>query len=311
MLDLRLHLQLQKLINMTWLLLALSSAVFIGIYEVQKKLALHNNSVLMVLLCTTGISALIFIPPVLLSYSGHISPESFYYIPEITRKEHLQVLIKAAIVLTSWLFSYYSMKYLPITIASPIRATAPVWTLLGALVIYSERLTIEQWIGVLVTFSFFYMFSMAGMREGISFKSNRWIWFAVFGTLFASISALYDKFLIRNVDRMAVQAWFSIYQVVLLAPIVLLIRSTMARRPVFYWRWSIPLIGVFLIVADFLYFYALDFEDALISVVSMLRRGSVIITFLVGALVFKEKNLKWKAIYLAGILVGLTILMLG
>ena len=151
-----------KLINMTWLLLALSSAVFIGIYEVQKKLALHNNSVLMVLLCTTGISALIFIPPVLLSYSGHISPESFYYIPEITRKEHLQVLIKAAIVLTSWLFSYYSMKYLPITIASPIRATAPVWTLRSALVIYSERLTIEQWIGVLVTFRF-YMFSMAGM----------------------------------------------------------------------------------------------------------------------------------------------------
>ena len=298
--------QLQKLINMTWLLLALSSAVFIGIYEVQK-LALHNNSVLMVLLCTTGISALIFIPPVLLSYSGHISPESFYYIPEITRKEHLQVLIKAAIVLTSWLFSYYSMKYLPITIASPIRATAPVWTLLGALVIYSERLTIEQWIGVLVPFVF-YMCSMAGMREGISFKSNRWIWFAVFGTLFASISALYDKFLIRNVDRMAVQSLVFYLPVVLLAPIVFLIRSTMARRPVFYWRWSIPLIGVFLIVADFLYFYALDFEDALISVVSMLRRGSVI-TFLVGALVFKEKNLKRKAIYLAGILVGLTILM--
>ena len=296
---------------MTWLILTIFSAFFLGVYEVTKKHALRDNAVWLVLLFGTFSSAIIFTPVVLLSKWGVIPATGFIYVPVITFQEHLLILLKTVIVLTSWVFSYFSLKHLPLTIASPIRATAPVWTLLGALIIYKERLTPMQWTGLLLTFLFFYLFSVAGSREGISFKNNRWIWFAILGTLFASASALFDKFLIRSVDRMAVQAYFSIYQVLLLAPLVFVIRKTMTNPLPFIWRWSVPLIGVFLVIADFLYFYALDFEASLISVVSIMRRGSVIVSFVFGALLFRAKNSTRKAFLLAGILAGLIILILG
>lgn len=296
---------------MIWLFLTIFSAFFLGIYEVFKKHAVRDNAVWLVLLYGTFSSALIFIPLIGFSNWGYIDKDSLLYIPQISVKEHLLVLLKTSIVLTSWVFSYFSVKHLPLTIAAPIRATAPVWTLMGAILIYQERLSSLQWLGLLTTFVFFYLFSTTGGKEGISFKNNKWIWFAVLGTLFASTSALFDKFLIRSVDRMAVQAWFSIYQVVLLAPVVVVIRRTMVNPLPIIWRWSIPLIGIFLVLADFLYFYALDFEESLISVVSIVRRSSVVISFSFGALFLRELNIGRKAIFLGGILIGIAILMLG
>jgi len=296
---------------MVWLFLTVGSAVFLGIYEVIKKHALRDNAVWLVLLFGTFSSALLFLPFITLSYTGLIPSDGFLFIPTISVREHLLILLKTCIVLTSWIFSYFSLKHLPITIASPIRATAPLWTLMGALVIYNEQLNLVRWIGLVVTLFFFFLFSIAGRKEGISFNNNKWVWFAVLGTIFAAISALFDKFIIRQVDRMAVQAFFSIYQVVLLVPVVYIIRRLMARPPKLKWRWSIPMIGLTLVVADFLYFYALDFPDSLISVVSVLRRGSVVVSFFFGALVFKELNIGRKALLLAGILTGIVILFLG
>lgn len=296
---------------MIWLFLTLGSAFFLGIYEVIKKHALRDNAVWLVLLYGTFSSALLFTFLIGLSVSGVVDSQSNFFIPNIGVRDHLLILLKTCIVLTSWVFSYFSLKHLPITIASPIRATAPIWTLLGALVLFGEQLSLVRWIGLIITLTSFFLFSTAGHREGISFKKNKWVWYAILGTVFGAISALFDKFLIREVDRMAVQGFFSVYQVVLLVPIVYMIRRTMARPPKLEWRWSIPLIGLTLVVADYLYFYALDYPDSLISIVSVLRRGSVLISFFFGALIFKEKNVGRKAIYLAGILTGIVILFLG
>ncbi len=296
---------------MAWLFLTLGSAFFLGVYEVIKKHALRDNAVWLVLLFGTFSSALLFIPIIFFSGIGVIESQSSIYIPIIGVREHLLIILKTCIVLTSWIFSYFSLKHLPITIASPIRATSPIWTVLGALIIFGEQLNPVRWLGLIVTLLFFFLFSTAGRKEGISFRKNKWIFFAVLGTVFGSISALFDKFLIREIDRMAVQSFFSVYQVVLLAPVVFIIRRTMVSPPKFFWKWSIPLIGLSLVVADFLYFYALDFPDSLISIVSVLRRGSVMVSFFFGAMLFKEKNIGRKALLLAGILIGIIILIMG
>lgn len=56
---------------------------------------------------------------------------------------------------------------------------------------------------------------------------------------------------------------------------------------------------------------SLSRPDAMISVVSLVRRGSVVISFLCGAALFKEKNLKAKAFDLALILLGMFFIWLG
>lgn len=297
-----------------WVILALSSAFLLGIYEVFKKLSVHKNAVLPVLFVSTLTSSLIFLP---MAIGSARYPEFFksiqLYIPHVSPEEHVLILIKSVIVVSSWIFAFFAVKNLPITIAAPVRATGPIWTLLGALVIFREHLNFYQWAGILVALFFFFKLSTTGKLEGIHFKTNKWVLFIVAATLLGAVSGLYDKFIMRRIDRLAVQAWFSFYQVFILLPVLAFTRWRLPKemRVPFHWRWTIPLIGVFLVLADFLYFYALTYEDSLISVISSLRRGGVVISFVVGALVFREKNIRKKGIYLAGILIGILLISLG
>ncbi|WP_346864146.1 DMT family transporter [uncultured Draconibacterium sp.] len=296
-----------------WAILGLASALFLGIYDIFKKQSLNNNAVMPVLFFSTVASATLFTPFIILSVkSPGLLTGTGLFVPQITPLEHVQVLIKSAIVVSSWVLAFFALKHLPITIVAPIRATGPLWTLIGALLIFHERLNLYQWGGIVITLAFFYLFSTAGKLEGIEFKRNKWIYFIIAGTLLGACSGLYDKFIIRRIDRVAVQAWFSVYQVVILLPFVLLNEKIRKRKNIrFEWRWTIPLIGLFLIIADYLYFYALSYEDSLISVISALRRGSVLIAFVIGGLIFREQNLKKKGAYLVGILVGILLITLG
>lgn len=296
-----------------WALFGLASALFLGIYDILKKQSVNSNAVMPVLFFSTVASALIFTPLIIVS---HTSPDLLantgLFVPKLTAFEHVQVLIKSSIVVSSWVLSFFALKHLPITIVAPIRATGPLWTLMGALVIFHERLNVYQWIGILITLCFFYLFSTAGKLEGIEFRRNKWIFFIIAGTIFGAASGLYDKFILQRIDRVAVQAWFSIYQVVILLPFVLLNEKIRKRKNIhFQWRWAIPFIGIFLVIADYLYFYALSNEDALISVISALRRGSVLVAFAIGGLLFKEQNLKKKGLFLLGILAGILLITLG
>ncbi|MBR6806703.1 MAG: EamA family transporter [Bacteroidaceae bacterium] len=294
-----------------WVALAFMSAALLGCYDFFKKVSLKENAVLPVLFLNTLFSALLFMPFILLSHSGVIE-EGMLYVPAADMRTHLFLVLKAVIVLSSWICGYFAMKHLPITIVSPIQATRPVMVLLGALLIFGEQLNIYQWIGVSVAIVSFFLLGKSGKREGIDFVHNRWVAFVVAAAILGAASALYDKFLMSFLPPMLVQSWFNIYQSVIMAAIVLLLwYPTRKRTTPFKWRASILLISLFLGVADFCYFSALAEEGALIAVVSMIRRGSVLVSFAFGAMVLHEKNLKSKVFDLLLILIGLFFLYLG
>ena len=296
---------------MMWVALAFMSAALLGCYDFFKKVSLKDNAVLPVLFLNTLFSALLFLPFILLSGSGVIG-EGMLYVPSADLHTHLFLMLKAVIVLSSWICGYFAMKHLPITIVSPIQATRPVMVLLGALLIFGEQLNLYQWIGVSVAIVSFFLLGKSGKREGIDFRRNKWVAFVVAAAMLGAASALYDKFLMSFLQPMLVQSWFNIYQSVIMAVIVLLLwYPTRKKTTPFKWRTSILFISLFLGVADFCYFSALAEQGALIAVVSMIRRGSVLVSFAFGAIVLREKNLKSKVFDLLLILIGLFFLYLG
>lgn len=297
---------------MMWAVLAFMSAALLGCYDFFKKVSLRDNSVVGVLFLNTFFSALLFLPFILLSHTGIITSGPLF-VPQADVETHLLLLLKAVIVLSSWLCGYIGIKHLPITIVSPIQSTRPVLVLLGALLLFGEQLNGYQWIGVLLAILSVFLLSKSGKREGIHFVHNRWVVFVALAAVFGAISALYDKFLMRSLQPVLVQSWFNLYQCLLMALLlsVLNVISPAQRAKKLYWRWSIPLISLFLGAADFCYFTALAQDGALIAVVSMIRRGSVVVAFIFGALLLHEKNLKSKAIDLVLILIGLFFLYLG
>ena len=297
-----------------WLLLAFCSAALLGFYDVFKKKSLSNNAVLPVLALNTLFSSIIFIPFILLShFAPQMLQDSIFYVPDSGGWEvHKFILLKSFIVLSSWAFGYFGMTHLPLTIVGPINATRPVMTLVGAMLIFGERLNLYQWIGVFMAVISFFMLSRSGKKEGIDFKHDRWIWFVVLAAVLGAVSGLYDKYLMGRFNNMQVQAWYNIYQLFMMGGVLMFLWWPKRKTSTpFRWDWCIILISVFLSAADFVYFYALSMEDSMISIVSMVRRGSVVVSFLFGAMMFHEKNLKSKAIDLLLVLIGMFFLYLG
>ena len=335
-----------------WLVLAFVSATFLGFYDTSKKASLKGNAVLPVLFLNTVFSTLIFSPFLIDYVgdfgwfsgtfldtdpfcSGTQSPEtqaindiacrpgdagssgnqlitSELHSAQSVLQAHLLVILKAFIVLSSWICGYFGLKHLPLSIVGPINATRPVLVLVGATLIFGERLNIYQWVGVLLTIFSVFLMSHTGKKENIDFKRNKWVWCLAGAVLMGAISGLYDKFIMKQLGPMFVQSWFNLYQMVIMAVICGLLWYPRRKDSTpFTWRWSIPLISLFICIADFAYFSSLNNPDSMISVVSLVRRSSVIVSFACAALIFKERNLRAKALDLAIILIGMAFIWIG
>ncbi len=288
-----------------WLLLAFCSAAGLGFYDIAKKQAVTGNAVLPVLLLSILCSTLFFAPMLLF--------HEVEFAGDITLLEgHGLVFLKACIVLVSWVMGYFAIKHLPLTTVGPINATRPVMVLIGAITIYGERLNVWQWSGVLLSLLSLFLLSRASRKEGIRFEANVWILMLFGAAISGAASGLYDKFVVRALDPIFVQGWYNIYQLLLMSVVVGLLWYPRRKSTTpFHWSWAIPIISVMLTLADFAYFYALEQPGAMISMVSMIRRSSVLVSFVAGAVIFGEKNLGSKALDLLFILIGMVLLYIG
>ena len=299
---------------MSWIILSILSAFFLGIYDLLKKSAVRDNAVLPVLFISVAVGAVAWLPAAIWSAVAPGSvPLELFKVETLNLRENLLVLAKSALVGGSWLFSYFAVKHLPLSISAPIRATAPLWTISIAVLAMGERPDGWQWAGIAVILASFYAFSLVGRLEGIHFHRDKWVGFMIVATVLGALSALYDKHLIQSAGftPSTLQCWFSIYLVIVLAPFQILWWRGAWTRGDFEWRWSIPLIGISLLIADFLYFTAIRQDGALISVISPVRRTAVLVTFTGGVLLYGERNFRRKALCIAGILAGVVLLNIG
>lgn len=288
------------------MILAFLSAFLLGFYDAFKKKALAGNAVIVVLTLNTLFCSIIFAPFIITG-----EPPEW--------DTHKYIILKSVIVLSSWLLGYFGMKHLPLTIVGPINATRPVMVLVGAMLIFGERLNAWQWVGVVLAVASFLLLSRSGKREGIDFRRDHWVWMIVGAAAMGALSGLYDRFLMAPVsqggaglDKITVQSWYTVYQCAMMAVVLLVLwLPTRHRTTPFHWSWSIVAVSIFLSAADAAYFYSLSFDDAMISIVSMVRRGSVVVSFLFGAIAFHERNIRAKAIDLALVILGMLFLYIG
>ncbi len=297
---------------MDWAALALASAALLGVYHLAVKHAVHGNAVLPVLFLANLCSAAVWIGLLALDRLVPGLPEVLRVAP-LDLREHGLVALKSGLVGLSWLCAYFAVKHLPLSLAAPTRATGPVWTLLGAVLLLGERPGAVEFLGIAVTLLSFYGLSVAGAKEGVHFRRNGWVWLLLAGTLLGSASGLYDRYLLhfRGLAAATVQAWFSIYLALFFLPLALGWRLRAATREPFTWRGSIVGVSLALLAADFLYFHALRDPDALVSLVASLRRGSVLIAFAGGIWLFREPHGGRKLPAVLGIVAGITLTLLG
>ena len=296
-----------------WFYLALSAAVILGIYDISKKIAVTKNAVIPVLFLSVLFGAFVVIPPALLSITYPEMMKSIdLYVPPAPLNTHFFLFIKSLIVSSSWMLGYFAVKNLPITISTPIRSSGPFFTLIGALTIFHEMPSPLQWIGFVIIIVSFLFMSRIGKLEGINFRNNKWVVLMAGATLLSSCSSLYDKYLLqsRGFHPQLVLTWFSIYMVFIMGAVLLFIWYPKRKNYTkFQWKWSILLVGVLLVISDAFYFRALHDEQALIIIVSAVKRFRVFVAVIAGGLIFKENNKRKKSIALTGIITGVLIIL--
>jgi len=279
-----------------WIWLAVGSAVMLGFYDVAKKQALKRNNVFAILLMATGFSAVLTSP----------------FLSHGCLQWHLQLVLKAALVSLSWISGLAALKELPLTTASTIKASRPVLVLMFSIIIFGERLNAWQWAGCILAGLSLFMLSRSSKNEGIGWKGNKGILYMVISVFTGVASALFDKHILSYMPPLFVQSWCNWYITGLMGIIILIRRLADKTNAVrLRWDWTLPVIAILITVADYMYFVAVHQPDALLSVISMIRRSCVIVTFVCGAILFREKNIRSKAMDLLVMLVGMALIVFG
>jgi transporter family protein len=296
-----------------WMYLGLLAALFLGLHNLCKKHAVHGNEVFPVLLGTISAGFMLLLP----FYLGSIFYPDYmreigFYITDIPWENHGFIFIKSMIMASSWILAYQALKHLPLTIVTPIRSAGPFFTFIGAIFIYQEKPSFLQWIGFFLIILSVLLYSRLGKKEGIIFKNNKWVFAIIGATFLGASSGLYDKFLIQNLtlNPQTLQFWFCFYTILILLIILSLTWFPYAeKRKAFKWRWSIPAVGILLQTADYFYFKALQDPEALIMLLSAIKRSQILIAVVAGGIIFKEQNKRKKLVPLFGILLGVFFIL--
>ena len=324
------------------------SALCLGFYDVSKKRALQQGDVLTVLAGSVCISALVLCVPLLLSrLSPEMMKDTLFFVPKVDGRGHLLIFVKSCIVLSSWVFAYISVKYLPLSVVSPMQATRPMWTLIGAMLIFGERLNGWQWAGVVCALGSIFLFSLANKPHkeirssdrtiedvphtsqptnnsnaghlNTSNSTRKYYLCLLLAILIGAGSGLYDKYMMRHYDHNAVQVYYTAYQALMMLVIWLCnlwktrYASEGTSHSIINRTLLLPVacISLFLVLSDYVYMLALSDPSSMIAVVSTIRRGGTIIPFLYGILILREPNAGKKIACLTGVAIGLLCLALG
>lgn len=284
-----------------WILLAILSAVMLGMYDVAKKQALRRNGVLDVLLAATALSTL-FVSPFF-----RIGP------PE----DHIRLMLKAVLVTLSWVSGMRGLKLLPLTTVSTIKGSRPVFVVLFSVLLLGEKLAPLQWAGVLTVISALFLLGRTGRDDApVQARRSGFFWMGV-SVLSGVASALYDKHIMTAMEPLFVQSWTNLYITALLFLLILIRRCAGVREAKtglftgFRWDWTLLLVALLITGADALYFFSLKVPGAMLSIISVIRRASVLVTFACGALLFREKGLKAKTFNMLLLAAGVVMLLAG
>jgi bacterial/archaeal transporter family protein len=297
----------------SWVFFAILSAVFLGVYDVAKKASVQDNAVLVVLFGCSASGLVLLLPVAAITLSAP-SWAQFHgvFIAALSWRDHVLVFAKALLVTLSWVLTFFALKHLPISLASPVRASAPLFTLLGAVVMFGERPSARQGLGIAAILLAYWVFSLIGRIEGIHFSRNAWVWSLFLGTLVGAASGLYDKHLLQtaHLPALAMQFWFTAYNTLIQGLIVAFLWwPRRAQHAPFHWRWTIAAVGALLLLSDALYFHALTMPGALVSVISTLRRTNVVLSFALGSLLFGERYRLRKSLALSGVILGIFLIL--
>lgn len=290
---------------MTWITLSIFSAFTLGLYEISRKISLKSAAPFEVLFLSVLVSGLIMLPGI-------------FFTTKVPPFVHGWIFLKSFIICFSWAGEFFALKKTPLSFAVAVRSCGPLLTILMALLFFKETPELSQWGGILLILSGYGFFAFLALRSNSQDKSEniqlRFILLMFFSTILGTVSGGIDRYLLKTAQTPpeTLLIWFSVYSLSILiipATVYYFVKKKTAVNNM-QWSWIIPLISIFLLVSDRIYFGALHDTESTLAVTGSLRRGSIIISVIGGGLLLKERNIRGKLVAACFVFAGLVFLKL-
>lgn len=293
---------------MTWALYGISAGLILGLYDIFTKHAMTNNGVFAIVLWSSAFGALSWIVAgAAFSMSG--TDANIWHTSVV---EQLWLVPKGIMMTLSWMLAYFAVRELSISFAGAVRASGPVLTFIGGLMVFGETLTWLQSLALGLSTVAYYIFAVVRRREGMTIHSARALLFMLGATLLSSLTTVYDKVLVQNLSLkvLPLQLYSALHRFVLSAIIAYVANLLTSRRQPLQWGWSVPLVGVAWVGAELAHFAAISDPDAQVAQLAIFRRASLVVAFAYSAVVFQETNIVAKSAMIALLILSIVFLVI-
>ncbi|WP_143326029.1 EamA family transporter [Vandammella animalimorsus] len=285
---------------MNWIGFGILAGVVLGLYDYWTKKAMTGNMVITIVFWSSLFGALAWLVAFLPITEG---TKFHILLSDTSINDQIIILLKGIMMTGSWLLAYYSVRELPMSFSGAMRASGPLWTMIGGAIVFQEFLTIFQLSIISITIAAYFFLSQLGQAEGIRIMRSGPVLMMLLATILSAMTTVYDKFIIHElgISSVTVQAWSAIHRLLLSG--LLLVWAGHNNPEIYNPKWSfwIPLVGLSWVAAEWIYFLAINDPNSNVTYLSVFRRISLVIGFLLSAILIGEKNVKQK-FFVVGIL---------
>lgn len=279
-----------------WILFIFIYAFLKGSREGMKKAALKKSSSNEILFFYTLVGFVAVAP---FSWKVAFATEPIYI---------FYSFLKAAVVCAAWIFAFLAIKKMSVSLYGIMDLSRMVFSTMLGVFALGESFTIPKAIGVTLVITGLLLVNLKKDTSSKGVTATVLI-AALLNCFLNAVSGTMDKVLMKNMESSQLQFWFMLFMS-LIYGIVLLVRREKISVKCLKTNYWIPIMSLSLIIGDKLLFEANANPASEVTVMTIIKQSSVIVTVLTGWLVFKEKHILYKMMCAGIVLSGIFIALL-
>lgn len=276
-----------------WVIFVLIYSILKSTRDCMKKASLKKSSLFEVLFFYTFIGFLLALPNI---------TQALTLLP----KYIFLVFIKSVVICLAWVFSFLALGKMPVSLYAIMDLSGVVFSILMGVFILGEDMTVAKAVGALLVITGILLVNLK-KTSGVKEASFSVLVCALLCCIFNSISGTMDKALMKYMSSGQLQFWFMFFISTIYGCILFAKRETICLKKLKTNFW-IPLMSLSLVLGDKFLFEANGYPSSEVTVMTVIKQSAVIVTVLLGWLIYKEKNIPYKLfcclIVLSGIFVS-------
>lgn len=277
-----------------WIIFILLYGILKGAREPIKKGVLKDVGVLTALFVYTFVGFLMSAP----TAEGVFSVTPFAF---------CLVVIKSLVIFVAWILAFLAIKKVPVSVYGICDMSRVIFSTLLGVFFLNESLTVKGIVSLILVVCGLYFANTKQSAENENYQM-KYIWLILAECFLNAVSGTMDKYIMSTgeITSSALQFWFMLLLSVFYLGYILIKREKLELKKAFTNPW-LYVLSFSLVLGDRLLFIANADPESQVTVMTLIKQSSAIVTVILGRVIYKEKNILRKLVCAGIILAGIVL----